>query len=469
MIKSLTLALVFLASFTEAKVVVNDITQLNPIEVASVFQPTSIEQIQDYIKNNKGKISIGGGRYSMGGQTALAGALHIDMRKLNKVVVLDVKKKRVTVEAGIRWRQLQEAIDPHDLSIKIMQTYSNFSVGGSLSVNVHGRYVGQGPIIRSVESIKLVMADGHIEEASPTQNAELFNGAIGGYGGLGVIVEATLQLVDNGKVERTTKSLSLKKYSDYFFKSVRDNADAVFHNGDLYPPDFKDVMAVTWLKSKKPLTEEARLIPANDSYSLQPFAIKMISSSKTGKKLRQSIIDPLNYKNTVVVWRNHEASYDVAELEPKSRSESTYVLQEYFVPVEKLVEFIEMVRPILKKPAFNVVNVSIRHALPDTGSFLAWAPTEVFSLVIYYRQKTDKKTRESIAKITRELISAAVKVGGRYYLPYQIHATSEQFHQAYPRAKEFFALKQKWDPLNRLTNSLWDRYYKPEPVIPTAE
>ncbi|MBL7557089.1 MAG: FAD-binding oxidoreductase [Bdellovibrionaceae bacterium] len=469
MIKSLTLALVFLASFTEAKVVVNDITQLNPIEVASVFQPTSIEQIQDYIKNNKGKISIGGGRYSMGGQTALAGALHIDMRKLNKVVVLDVKKKRVTVEAGIRWRQLQEAIDPHDLSIKIMQTYSNFTVGGSLSVNVHGRYVGQGPIIRSVESIKLVMADGHIEEASPTQNAELFNGAIGGYGGLGVIVEATLQLVDNGKVERTTKSLSLKKYSDYFFKSVRDNADAVFHNGDLYPPDFKDVMAVTWLKSKKPLTEEARLIPANDSYSLQPFAIKMISSSKTGKKLRQSIIDPLNYKNTVVVWRNHEASYDVAELEPKSRSESTYVLQEYFVPVEKLVEFIEMVRPILKKPAFNVVNVSIRHALPDTGSFLAWAPTEVFSLVIYYRQKTDKKTRESIAKITRELISAAVKVGGRYYLPYQIHATSEQFHQAYPRAKEFFALKQKWDPLNRLTNSLWDRYYKPEPVIPTAE
>lgn len=469
MIKNLTLALVFLASFTEAKVVVNDITQLNPIEVASVFQPTSIEQIQDYIKNNKGKISIGGGRYSMGGQTALAGALHIDMRKLNKVVVLDVKKKRVTVEAGIRWRQLQEAIDPHDLSIKIMQTYSNFTVGGSLSVNVHGRYVGQGPIIRSVESIKLVMADGHIEEASPTQNAELFNGAIGGYGGLGVIVEATLQLVDNGKVERTTKSLSLKKYSDYFFKSVRDNADAVFHNGDLYPPDFKDVMAVTWLKSKKPLTEEARLIPANDSYSLQPFAIKMISSSKTGKKLRQSIIDPLNYKNTVVVWRNHEASYDVAELEPKSRSESTYVLQEYFVPVEKLVEFIEMVRPILKKPAFNVVNVSIRHALPDTGSFLAWAPTEVFSLVIYYRQKTDKKTRESIAKITRELISAAVKVGGRYYLPYQIHATSEQFHQAYPRAKEFFALKQKWDPLNRLTNSLWDRYYKPEPVIPTAE
>lgn len=469
MFRLLAFAIVLIASFANAKVVVNDITELNPIEVTSVFQPTSVEQIQEFIKTNKGKISIGGGRYSMGGQTALAGALQIDMRRMNKVVRLDVKQKRVTVEAGIRWRQLQEAIDPHDLSIKIMQTYSNFTVGGSLSVNVHGRYVGQGPIIRSVESIKLVMADGHIEDASPTQNSELFYGAIGGYGGLGVIVEATLQLVDNGKVERTAKSMSLKKYSDYFFKSIRDNSNAVFHNGDLYPPDFKDVMAVTWVKSKKALTDRARLIPANDSYSFQPFAIKMISSSKTGKKLRQSVIDPLSYKKTVVVWRNHEASYDVAELEPKSRSETTYVLQEYFVPVRKLVEFVDVVRPILKKPAFNVVNVSIRHALPDTGSLLAWAPNEVFSLVIYYRQKTDKKTREAIAKITQDLISAALKVGGSYYLPYQIHATNEQFHQAYPKANEFFALKQKWDPANRLTNSLWDRYYKPEAIVPAAE
>ena len=130
MFRSIAFVIFLLASFVHAKVVVNDITQLNPIEVTSVFQPTSVEQIQEFIKNNKGKISIGGGRYSMGGQTALEGTLHIDMRRMNKVVRLDVKKKQVTVEAGIRWRQLQEIIDPHELSIKIMQTYSNFTVGG---------------------------------------------------------------------------------------------------------------------------------------------------------------------------------------------------------------------------------------------------------------------------------------------------------------------------------------------------
>ncbi len=461
--KTVLFNLIFVASFVLAKEIVNDVTQLNPIEVETVFQPTTIEQIQEFLKKKTGKIAIGGGRYSMGGQTALAGASQIDMRKMNKVVLLDVKNKLVTVEAGVRWRQLQEAIDPHDLSIKIMQTYSNFTVGGSLSVNVHGRYIGQGPIIRSVESIKLVMADGHIEEASPGKNSELFYGAIGGYGGIGIIVEATLQLTENTKVERTTKSITLDQYPDYFFKSVRDNSEAVFHNGDLYPPEFKDVIAVTWIKTDKKLTSAERLIPKDQTYSFQPFAIKMISSSKVAKEIRRSIIDPLSYTKSVVVWRNHEASYDVAELEPKSRSQTTYVLQEYFVPVKNLKDFVKSVRPILKKTAFNVVNVSIRHALPDTGSLLAWAPQEVFSLVIYYKQKTDKKTQKAIAKITQDLISEAIKVGGSYYLPYQIHATEEQFSQAYPRSKEFFALKSKWDPANRLTNSLWDRYYKPKP------
>ena len=47
---------------------------------------------------------------------------------------------------------------------------------------------------------------------------------------------------------------------------------------------------------------------------------------------------------------------------------------------------------------------------------------------------------------TRELIDAVLAVGGTYYLPYQPHATAEQFHRAYPRAKELFALKRKLDP-----------------------
>ncbi|MGH9631214.1 MAG: FAD-binding protein [Bryobacteraceae bacterium] len=72
---------------------------------------------------------------------------------------------------------MQEHIDPADLSVKIMQSYANFTVGGSLAVNAHGRYVGAGPVILSVRSIKMVLPDGTLLHASRTVNPEIFFGA----------------------------------------------------------------------------------------------------------------------------------------------------------------------------------------------------------------------------------------------------------------------------------------------------
>jgi len=42
-------------------------------------------------------------------------------------------------------------------------------------------------------------------------------------------------------------------------------------------------------------------------------------------------------------------------------------------------------------------------------------------------------------------MEAVIEHRGRWYLPYQAHATESQFHRAYPRAKELFALKKKLD------------------------
>ena len=47
----------------------------------------------------------------------------------------------------------------------------------------------------------------------------------------------------------------------------------------------------------------------------------------------------------------------------------------------------------------NAVNVSIRHALPDPGTYLAWAPNEVFAFVLYYKQRTDPASRREVAQL----------------------------------------------------------------------
>jgi FAD/FMN-containing dehydrogenase len=441
--------------------IVNDVTQINPVEVDRVEVPRTVDQVREVVRSHRGPISIGGGHFSMGGQTASEHTLHLDMRGLNRVVAFSPESKTITVEAGITWRAIQETIDPHNLSLKIMQSYSNFTVGGSLSVNVHGRYVGQGPLIGSVKSIKIVLADGQLVEASPTVRPELFFGCIGGYGGLGVIVEATLELADNVKVERMVERMPVNAYKDYFFSQIKPSRTAIFHNGDIYPPDYKEVVAITWAQTDKPVSISDRLMPIKNQYWFNIFSYFWVTEMPFGRPVRQHVVDPLRLRGDMVVWRNYEASYDVHELEPRSRDRSTYVLEEYFVPVQRFDEFVPRMAKIFQRYDANIVNVSIRHAIPDRGSLMAWAREEVFAFVVYYKQGTSQHEKTTVGIWTRELIDTVLSVGGTYYLPYQLHATDEQFHQAYPRARELFALKQQVDPTNRFRNKLWDKYYHP--------
>jgi FAD/FMN-containing dehydrogenase len=435
--------------------------------VQRVLSPATLEAIVEAVKGHSGPIAIGGGRFSMGGQTATENALQIDMRGFDQVIGFSKEKKEITVQAGITWRKIQEYIDPHDLSLSIMQTYANFTVGGSLSVNVHGRYIGQGPLVHSVKSIRVVLADGRVVEAGPRRNPEIFYGAIGGYGALGVIVEATLALADNERVERHTVVMPFHEYRAYFSREIRTNPDVVLHNADIYPDDFTVVRATSYAKTARPPTIVHRLMPKDRSYWLDRFCFWVISEWPYGKTIRQYIIDPLVFRGERVEWRNYESSYDVAELEPASRKDATYVLQEYFVPVAKLDEFVPRMAEILNRHDVNTINVSIRHARPDPGTLLAWARTEVFALVLYYKQGTSDSDRKAVGPWTRELIDAAISVGGTYYLPYQIHATGHQFHAAYPDATRFFALKKRLDPTNKFRNKLWDAYYHPS-VAPQA-
>lgn len=436
----------------------NDITQLNSIQLGKEIQPKTIEEIVDAIKSTTGKISIGGGRYSMGGQIGYQNSLHLDMRQFNKVVKLDTKKKQVTVQSGIVWRDLQKVIDQKNLSVKIMQTYANFSVGGSISVNCHGRYIGHGPIISSVLELKLVSASGEIIIANRERNQDIFYATIGGYGGIGVIAEATLQLVDNERVERQTALLDVEEYRSFFNKEIRNDTNVIFQNGDLYPPNFETIRNVSWKRSSKDLTDTTRVTPEGVNYWMEPKLVELASWGDFGKWVRRKCIDPLYYSNEKVVWRNKEASYDVAELEPSSREKYTYVLQEYFIPVNNIESFIPKMKAVYNKYDVNVINVSLRHAFPDHESYLSWADEEVFAFVIYYKQGTDEESKTEVEAWTIEMTDAILSEKGKWYLPYQPHATDQQFRQAFPRSKQYFEVKNKVDSLHRFNNYLLDKY-----------
>jgi len=439
---------------------VNDVTQLNPTSVFAITTPTSISELQDALRKTSLPISVGGGHFSMGGHTASPASLHLDMRCMNQVLAFEPDKRLIRVQAGIRWSDIQRFIDPHGLSVKIMQTYANFTVGGALSVNAHGRYMGLGPVVLSVQSIVLVLASSEVRHCSRTENAELFYAAIGGYGGIGIIAEATLELVPNTRVARDSTKMRTDAYLQWFDANVRGRKEAIFHNADLYPPHYQSARAVTWCETELP-ADSPRLQPLRGAYLAELYFLWSVSETPFGKLRREYLIDPLLNMRRKVHWRNYEAGYDTAELEPVGRRQRTYVLQEYFVPYDRMMEFIPKMAEILKRHKVNTINISIRHALADPGTLLSWARGETFAFVLYHKQRTRDNAKERVGVWTRELIEAALECGGTYYLPYQLHATPKQFHRAYPRAKELFALKRALDPDYRLRGALWDKYYAP--------
>jgi FAD/FMN-containing dehydrogenase len=449
-----------LSGATPAQTIVNDVTQLNPIAVERVVSPQSIEDVSRVVAGHKGPISIGGGRYSQGGQTACAGCLFLDMRALSRIVEIDAPRKRITVQAGATWRQVQEAIDPLNLSVKIMQSYSNFTIGGSISVNCHGDYVNGGPMVSSIRALKIVLADGRVVTASREENAELFRGAVGGYGGLGVIVEATLDLEINERLERTSVRMKRADYPAWHKANIVGSDKAVLHYAIFYPPGYDMVNAVTSSRTTKPLTIAARLAPQKAPGGLSRWLLALVAETGAGKAFRQHIYDPLTVNRTVVNWRNYDAADDVVSLEPKSRAKTTYVLQEYFVPPRNFDKFTAVMARVLNEHGVDVVNISIRHAQADRETYLSWAPEEVFAFVLYYRQGTSAEEKDKVRVWTRALIDAAIESGGRHYLPYQIMADRSQFAREYPRAQEYFALKKRLDPDYKFRNQLWAAYYR---------
>jgi FAD/FMN-containing dehydrogenase len=438
-------------------VTINDVTRLNPVSVAHELRPLDREEVRGAVRAWRGALSIGGARFSMGGQIAAPGSLHLDMRGLSRVVAYSPANRVIRVQAGMTWRAIQDHIDPHDQSVKIMQSYANFSVGGSVSVNCHGRYVGRGALVNSVRALQLVLPDGEVVEASRHNDAELFRAASGGYGGVGIVTEVELDLEDNTRIERRVMPVSLGDYPDWFRQEVLGNEAVLLHNADLAPPDFDAPMAISWLRTGKPVTEPRRLVPRGLSHAKEQNVIWAVSELPGGSALRRAVEKSL-LEEPAVVWRNFEASLDNASLEPRTRAFSTYVLQEYFIPVANFRPFAQQMAAILRRHRTGALNVSIRHSPADNTSLLAWAPVEVFCFVLYYKQRVTESASRAVEGWTREMVDAALRNGGRYYLPYRLHATPDQFARAYPESVAFAAFKKRVDPRNRLRNLLWDRY-----------
>jgi FAD/FMN-containing dehydrogenase len=157
-------------------------------------------------------ISVSGCRHSIGGQQFATDSICIDTRSLDRLISFDRKHGLIEAEAGIQWPKLirsyldAQAGDAKQWGIAQKQTGADtFTLGGSLSSNVHGRGLAMKPLISDIESFTIINSDGKSVRCSRHENNELFRLAIGGYGLFGLIQTVTVRLVPRQKLRRVVE------------------------------------------------------------------------------------------------------------------------------------------------------------------------------------------------------------------------------------------------------------------------
>ncbi|HXH07083.1 MAG TPA: hypothetical protein VNI83_10880 [Vicinamibacterales bacterium] len=156
--------------------------------------------------------------------------------------------------------------------------------------------------------------------------------------------------------------------------------------------------------------------------------------------------------------RNRLLNEPVANLAGRDPTR-TDILHEYFLPAERLEPFLAACRTIIPASRQDLLNVTLRYVRADPISVLAYAPAPRVAAVMLFSQRMTRADEEDMAAMTRRLIDATLDAGGRFYLPYRLHATREQVRSAYPRVEEFVMRKRHWDPGGLFRNTMWDRYF----------
>jgi FAD/FMN-containing dehydrogenase len=145
------------ADFTDADV---------PVPVA-VVRPSSTSEVVETVRiagaAGLALVARGGGMsYTLAHTPSRASTIVLDLRAMNRIVEINLDDRYVTVEVGVTWAQLFEALEGTGMALIYGGTLSGLhaTVGGTLSQNSVG--IGRGFLSERLLGLEVVLGDGRV-------------------------------------------------------------------------------------------------------------------------------------------------------------------------------------------------------------------------------------------------------------------------------------------------------------------
>ncbi len=129
----------------------------------------------------------------------------VDISSLRNVIEIDKKNKLAVVEPNVPMDSLVEATIPHGLVPPVVMEFPGITVGGGYAGTAgESSSFKYGFFDCTIHDVEMILADGKVITASETQNQDLFRGAAGAVGTLGVTTLVRLNLIEAKQYVKTT-------------------------------------------------------------------------------------------------------------------------------------------------------------------------------------------------------------------------------------------------------------------------
>ena len=196
-------------SLFERRLYDHDIAPL-PTEISILFKtvpdvvvkPKNVEEVSQIVKYaNSNKVPIvprGASSWGYGGTIPTNGGIVLELTGLKKILDFDEEKMTVTVEAGLRWKNLLGFLEEKGFTVNVYPSSApSATIGGWIVTG--GLGIGSlkyGHLREHVTEIQVVTPTGDTISLSQEEQDEspLFDSFFGSEGTLGVITEATIRI-----------------------------------------------------------------------------------------------------------------------------------------------------------------------------------------------------------------------------------------------------------------------------------
>lgn len=368
----------------------------------------------------------------------------------DRILAFDESTGLLRAEAGLSLGELARIFLPRRWFSPVSTGTQYVTLGGMVAADVHGKnHHSYGTFGQAVRSLRMMVADGRIVTASPSENPDLFFATLGGMGLTGHVLEVEVELARIPSpwiYEESWQAPTLEALFDGLAESSNWPMTAAWVDTSTKGTSFGRGLVIRgrWAEpdeapahppGRRPSIEVPPIFPSG---VMNPLTIQLLSNvwfHRHGAKKKQHVTHPANH-----FWQ-----LDMATNWFRGYGRRGFTQYQCVLPRDVKVHG-EFVRLFQKLGGCSFINVykDCGEVGPGLLSFPKYGTSIALDIPI--------TTLDRMQRLVDGLNDFVVGHGGRIYLAKDAFTRPDHFAAMYPRLAEFEAVRDRWDPERRLSS-----------------